>query len=69
MKKYNVTFDVWRESFNGRDYCDGRVTMQIDAATSKTACSKAIKKYLNPGKGCNWSQSMWTKNSFAVLIG
>jgi len=68
MKKYKVTFDVWRESFSGRDYLDKEVTMKIEAATPKTACSKAMRKYLNPGKGYGWSQAMWANNAIAVPI-
>jgi hypothetical protein len=66
--KFDVTFEVWRESFGGRDQCDGKETVMVEATNEDFACKKAVAKRLNPGKGKQWSQSIWVKNVTAVRV-
>lgn len=60
MKRFEVALELWRESFSGRDYCDGTLTHTVEARNSTSAIKKAQKK-LEPGKGMRWSQSRWSK--------
>ena len=68
MKTFKVTYEMWRETFNGSAQFDGRETVEIKALNKQSAIKKAIKNRLNAGKGRVWSHSIWTQNEMAELV-
>ena len=68
MKHFRVSVELWRETWNGYNQCDGVEYVEVDAANAASASKKAEKQVLNPGKGKAWSHARWAKNVIAEEI-
>jgi len=59
MRKYNITFEMFHESFRGYDHRDGPKVVSVEARNQDSAIKKAKREI---DKHCkNRVQSMWGK--------
>jgi hypothetical protein len=54
MKKYNVSFKTYHESYNGYDLCDGWTTYLVEARNSRSAINKAKKLWRKDFHSAYW---------------
>ena len=71
MKQFKLSFTMYRESFSGRDQCDGIITETVNAKNYEDAedmLKQLVKKHMDPGPGRVWSQYRWITNESIVEV-